>query len=259
MTEEKVKSVLAAVKLSVEAVIQAEWVLSHRSSSTLLKEGAALEWPVQVTVSWSVLLPLALNTLNSEMGMEFVWKAVAVSYTWSAAAIASGSCTADDGASVNPITTTANSVPFGTVNPNVFTIGCQDLAVSTNAGSGYSLAVQEQTLMQTAGVGFTVPDTTCDAGTCTEAVAGTWTSATNNGLGHTCANQSSHDCNSAYSSGTNFRQFANIAGGETAQAVMSSSTPATATGRVKYRLAVSSGQAAGTYTNLIVYTITATY
>jgi hypothetical protein len=68
-----------------------------------------------------------------------------------------------------------------------------------------------------------------------------------------------HDCNSAYSSGTLFRQAADLSQGETAQSVMSSSTNATATGRIKFRLSPGSAQAAGTYTTIITYIITGTY
>jgi hypothetical protein len=68
-----------------------------------------------------------------------------------------------------------------------------------------------------------------------------------------------HDCNAAYSGGTLFRQAADLSQGETAQAVMSSSTAATATGRMKYRLSAGNAQAAGTYTTLITYTIYAAY
>jgi len=68
-----------------------------------------------------------------------------------------------------------------------------------------------------------------------------------------------HDCNAAYSSGTLFRQTADLSAGETAQAVMSSSTAATATGRIKYRLSAGNAQAAGAYTTLITYTIYAAY
>jgi len=46
---------------------------------------------------------------------------------------------------------------------------------------------------------------------------------------------------------------------QTGNIIMASSTPAIATGRVKYRLSVPASQAAGTYSNTIVYTITATY
>jgi hypothetical protein len=43
-----------------------------------------------------------------------------------------------------------------------------------------------------------------------------------------------------------------------AEILMASSTPAIATGRVKYRLSVGSGQQAETYSNTIVYTVTQT-
>jgi len=168
-------------------------------------------------------------------------------------------CVADDGATVNQIASTATSVPFGIISPNTFYQGCQDLIVSTNAGNGYSVTVQESSAMRTADGRFTIPDTTCDGGTCSESTAAAWANATKNGFGHTCFNQSMHDCNAAYSSGVNFRQVANISAGETAQSVMSSSTAATATGRVKYRLSASAAQAAGTYTTIITYTILGTF
>jgi len=114
--------------------------------------------------------------------------------------------------------------------------------------------------MKTANGSFTIPDTTCDAGGCTESAAATWTNTIKNGLGHTCFNQDgNHDCDSSYSNGTKFRQFANIAAGETPQAIMASSTPATVTARIKHRSSAGTAQAAGAYTTLITYTIYATY
>jgi hypothetical protein len=184
---------------------------------------------------------------------------IAENLSLTVSSVAAVNCLADDGATVTGIGTSPTSVPFGIVSLNTFYIGCQDLVVSTNAGNGYSLTTQESSAMMTANGAFIIPDTTCDAGTCSESAAGAWTNAAKNGLGHTCANQVNHDCSSAYSSGTNFRQFATVAGGETAQAVMSSSTNATATGRIKFRLSAGAAQAAGTYTTLITYIITATY
>lgn len=183
---------------------------------------------------------------------------VAESLSITVSAVAAGSCTADDGASGTSRDTTSVSVPFGSVSPNAFYIGCQDLVVSTNAGGGYSLTTQESRPMMTAG-GAAIPDTTCDTGSCTESAAAAWTNASNNGFGHTCFNQVNHDCASAYSNGTNFRQFADISAGESAQELMASSTPASATGRAKFRLSRSSGQAAGTYTTVITYIITPTF
>jgi hypothetical protein len=199
------------------------------------------------------------NMLVSINAGVSVQATVAESLSLSVSSIGALSCTADDGATITAIGTAATSVPFGTISANSFYQGCQDLVVSTNAGNGYSVTVQESSAMRTVDGRLSIPDTTCDGGTCTESVAAAWTNATKNGLGHTCFNQLNHDCNAAYSSGTNFRQAANLSAGETAQSVMSSSTAATATGRVKYRLSAGSAQPAGTYTTIISYTIYATY
>ena len=185
---------------------------------------------------------------------------VAESLALTVSSVAAVNCTADDGASVTAIGTTSTTIPFGNLSLNTFYIGCQDLVVSTNAGNGYSITTQESSVMKTADGRFTIPDTTCDAGGCTESAAAAWTTVTKNGLGHTCFNQDgNHDCDSSYSNGTKFRQFANIAGGETAQAIMASSTPASVTARIKHRLSVGNAQAAGTYTTLITYTILGTF
>ena len=185
---------------------------------------------------------------------------VAESLALTVSSVAAVNCTADDGASVTAIGTTSTTIPFGNVSLNTFYIGCQDLVVSTNAGGGYSITTQESSVMKTSDGRFTIPDTTCDGGTCTESAAAAWTTPTKNGLGHTCFNQDgNHDCDSSYTNGTKFRQFANIAGGETPQAIMSSSTPASVTARIKHRLSAGTAQAAGAYTTLITYTIYATY
>ena len=200
------------------------------------------------------------NMLVSINAGVTVQATVAESLAFTVSSVKAVNCSADDGATVTAVDTTSTTIPFGNVSLNTFYIGCQDLIVSTNAGNGYSITTQESSVMKTANGSFTIPDTTCDAGTCSESAAAAWTSATHNGLGHTCFNQDgNHDCDSSYSNGTKFRQFANIAAGETAQAIMSSTTPATVTARIKHRLSVGAAQVAGTYTTLITYTILGTF
>jgi hypothetical protein len=172
-------------------------------------------------------------------------------------------CTADDGATVNTVASTDTAVHFDVGFPNTFYQGCHDLNVSTNAGGGYVLTAQESYAMRTADGTYTILDTLCDAGGCSETVAASWVDPAKNGFGHTCHNQSMHDCDATYGAGADsgkyFKQFANIANAETAQPIMSSSTPAIATGRVKYRISAPPLQAAGTYTTIVDYIITATY
>lgn len=126
---------------------------------------------------------------------------------------AASNCAADDSAAVSQISTTAISVPFGSISPNTFYQGCQDLIVSTNAPAGYSLTVQEETMMQTANGQFVIPDTTCDAGDCTVVTATTWITPTKYGLGHTCTNQTGSDCNALFANGTKFKPIPNAAAG----------------------------------------------
>ena len=200
------------------------------------------------------------NMLVSINAGVTVQATVAESLALTVSSVAAVNCTADDGATVSAIGTTSTTIPFGNISLNTFYIGCQDLVVSTNAGGGYSITTQESYAMRTVDGRLTIPDTTCDAGGCTESAGAAWTTPTKNGMGHTCFNQDgNHDCDSSYTNGTKFRQFANIAAGETPQAIMSSSTPASVTARIKHRLSAGTAQPAGAYTTLITYTILGTF
>src|SRR5207237_5485663 len=87
---------------------------------------------------------------------------VAESLALTVSSVKAVNCSADDGATVTAIDTTSTTIPFGNVSLNTFYIGCQDLIVSTNAGNGYSLTVQESSVMKTSNGSFKLPDTTCD-------------------------------------------------------------------------------------------------
>lgn len=180
---------------------------------------------------------------------------IAESLTFTIAGIANTACTL--GNAVTAVTTTATAVPFGDMNANTFKKGCQLLTVNTNAGDGYTMTSQENDQMTNAGL-QTIPDTTCDNGLCTETTGAVWaTASANHGLGHTCFGV---NCVGAYSAGSNYRQFASIADTETAQTMMSSSSPVTnATSTVVYQLSVSGSQPSGNYTNTVVYITTAQF
>jgi hypothetical protein len=201
------------------------------------------------------------NTLVSINAGQTVQATVAENLSFTVSSVAAVNCTANDGASITKVDSSSTTVAFGFISASTFYQGCQDLIVSTNAQGGYSLAVQESYAMKTASGAYVIPDTSCDSNSCaTLGTAGTWTSPSNYGFGHTCYNQDgNHDCDSAYANGTKFRRFANIAAGETALPIMASSTRAIATGRMKYRLSAPQSQATGTYTTVVTYTILGTF
>ena len=181
---------------------------------------------------------------------------VAESLSFSIANVSSADCDSTF-SDLSDATVTNTSVDFGTLTADTFTHGCQDLSVGTNASNGYSITSQESDQLTSSS--NTIPDTTCDGSSCDESAAEPWTTATNYGFGHTCSTIDGTACNSAYSTGNSYRQFASIADNETAQELMgNSSTPTVVTekGRVEYKVSVSNIQPAGTYTNTITYIAT---
>lgn len=166
------------------------------------------------------------------------------------------------------VTTTALSVPFGTMALNTFKTLAQDVTVSTNATGGYVVTASEND--QLGKDGATTPniaDSLGNGGAMSESASAEWTTATINGFGFSLQNVDAASVPFQYTTATGnctgtfcSRQFADIAGSETAQTIFSSTTVANAENvYVCYRLSVGATQAAGDYENQIIYTATGTF
>jgi len=188
-----------------------------------------------------------LVSINSGVTVQV---SIPESLAFTVSSVAAVNCTADDGASVTAVGTSPTSISLGTFPVNTFSIGCQDLVVSTNAGAGYSLTTQETSAMSTVDGKYTIPDTTCDAGDCSVAMATTWVTPTKNGFGHTCFNQSGSDCNPAYANGTRFKPLNSPTGAVPGSiAFVQGNTGSAGAGGSSINVAFSSNNTAG---NLIV-------
>jgi len=164
--------------------------------------------------------------------------------------------------------TSAPYVAFGSLETSNFIDAAQKLKAATNATSGYSVTAEESNEMRLIGatgpvVGTTIPDTTCDGGTCTASTNVGWTAATNNGFGYSLANVTGTPATFLYSegsSGFSAKHFSNIGAGETAHEIMSSNIPATTEeAYVCYRITIGATQEPGTYTNDVTYIATANF
>lgn len=166
------------------------------------------------------------------------------------------------------VTTTALSVPFGTMALNTFKTLAQDVTVSTNATGGYVVTASEND--QLGKDGATTPNIADNPGNNTlasESVSDEWTTATVNGFGFSLQNVDAASVPFQYTTATGnctgtfcSRQFADIVGAETPQTIFSSTTVANAENvYVCYRLSVGATQAAGDYENQIIYTATGTF
>lgn len=190
---------------------------------------------------------------------------IAETLTFTVGAVNNASCQVSGGSSV---TTTATTVPFGTISSDTFYNGCQSLTTGTNGSGGYTVTVQTTGTYQSGG--NIIAKGTCD-GSCSDSTAAAWaTAASHSGYGYCMidvtggsaaqaadANWGTHPCGASQY----FKTIANAGSGNTAQAVMTQSSP-TSTNNVSnigYRMTVGPGQAAGTYTTIAVYIATPTF
>jgi hypothetical protein len=183
--------------------------------------------------------------------------------TFTVAEVDSGTCTVSGGTNK---TTTASTVPFGTVNADAFYNGCQSLTVATNAGSGYDVTVGE-TDQLTSGSNQ-IADGACD-GTCTESTEAAWATGGNNGFGY-CMDDVSGDAAQTADAGwgTNycgaspqyFKIIADTGESEVKQNIMQSAGAVSGdSAYVGFRLSVDAAQQPGTYSNTVSYIVTPRY
>lgn len=149
---------------------------------------------------------------------------------------------------------------------DTFYDACQNLTVGTNAAGGYSTTVKT-TARPTSGSN-TISEGTCDGG-CSDTVAAAWATATNNGYGYCLKDEVGDGAVTSGWSGTNecgdgtqhFKTINRVDATESGQSIMASAV-ATSTNdqtEIGYRIAVGAGQAAGTYTTVIIYVTTPTF
>jgi hypothetical protein len=125
------------------------------------------------------------------------------------------------------------------------------LTITTKGAGGYIIYAYEAHPLKIQSGSTTLPDTTCDAGTCTETTAQVWSNQSIPGFGF---NMSGDDVPADFVDTTYFRQFADISAAETAQVVMSSTDIADSRqSTVTYKVGMPATQAAGNYETHVVY------
>lgn len=156
--------------------------------------------------------------------------------------------------------TTPTAVSYGSLVVGSFNNLAQRLSCLTNANNGYVVTVFQDDLMENKSTGVTIPNTTCDAGTCNYTTAAAWTTdKTHSKWGYTLQNMSVGVTSTSFSYLNGYKAFGTGFG--QAQVIMSNnSTPLnTEQAYICYRLTVSNAQQAGNYESKLTYTATATF
>ncbi len=142
-------------------------------------------------------------------------------------------------------------ISLGTMVPGIHYIDSHTLEVTTRGTGGYKVYVFEEHPLRHEGGAYTIPNTTCDAGTCSYTTAQTWTNQNVAGFGF---NANGNDVPADFISTSYYRSFADRASAQPMQIVMSATTAGiNRTATITYKAGVSGSQAEGNYSTPIVY------
>lgn len=147
-------------------------------------------------------------------------------------------------------------IDFGTLSATTPVTRTNNLIVSNGSAGGYSVTASEDHQLLVPASGAIIPNTTCDNGSCTDTNSALWTNVLTYGFGYRCDNVTGTDCASGFDA-DKYKQFS---ASPSATTVMSGAN----VGRNKevtitYKLNISGTQAAGLYTNKIMYIATPTF
>jgi len=151
-------------------------------------------------------------------------------------------------------------IDFGTLSPTSPVTRNNILTISNGSAFGYGVTAFENHQLLANTSGQIIPNTTCDAGTCTTTVSSDWTNTLTYGFGYRCDNVSGTDCATGFTDPNDYKQFADESAAQTPVAVMvGSNVGQNKQVQITYKVNVSGSQAAGSYTNVITYIATPTF
>ena len=152
----------------------------------------------------------------------------------------------------------SRNINFGTLTPGTPVVRDHTLTVSNQSANGYTVAAYENHSLFYPPSGTAIPDTTCDAGTCSDTSAQPWTSNLTYGFGYRCdAIDATNYCSSDFSDTTAYKQFTKSS--TSAVMVFSDNTGRSQRAKLTYKVNISANQANGIYTNAIIYIATPKY
>jgi hypothetical protein len=145
-------------------------------------------------------------------------------------------------------------IDFGPLTPGAPVIRTNNLTISNGSAYGYNVLALENHPLRANASGVSIPDTTCDTGTCNEQSSAAWVNLTTFGFGYRCDNVSGTDCQSGFASATDFKHFASSESAELAQPIMQGiNVGRNIESQVTYKVNVSAVQPAGQYENSITF------
>ena len=143
-----------------------------------------------------------------------------------------------------------NLVDYGPLTPTNPVSRTTDLIISKGSSRGYSVfAFANRELSDVNN--NSIPDTTCDNGTCSETSSGVWSGNLSFGFGYRCENADGSICTEDFLGIGYFKQFANDSKSEAYQAIINGFDSRKA--KIEYKVNISNNQAKANYSNSITF------
>lgn len=141
-------------------------------------------------------------------------------------------------------------IDYGLLTPTNPVSRTTDLIISKGSSRGYSVFAFANRQLSDVN-NNSIPDTTCDNGTCSETSSAQWSGNLSFGFGYRCENSDSSGCTGDFSKADYFKQFANDSKSKQYQAIINSFDSGKA--KIEYKVNISNNQAKSSYSNSITF------
>ncbi len=141
-------------------------------------------------------------------------------------------------------------VNYGPLTPTNPVSRTTDLIISKGSSKGYSVFAFANRQLSDIN-NNSIPDTTCDNGTCSETSAAVWSGNLSFGFGYRCENADGSGCTEDFSKTGYFKQFANDSKSEAYQAIINGFDSRKA--KIEYKINISNNQDKSNYSNSITF------
>lgn len=151
-------------------------------------------------------------------------------------------------------------IDYGILSPTTPVSRTSVLKVYNHFSNGYSVSVSENHTLYNEASLLTIPDTTCDTGTCSASEPALWNNPLTYGFGYRCDNLSQATvCSNDFNNSNYFKQFPNISNSQNPKVIMKSTNIGANEARIRYKVNTSSTQPIGFYNNIITFVATANF
>ncbi len=153
-----------------------------------------------------------------------------------------------------PLTfTITNSIlSFGILSPTTPVYRTTNIYIKNFIKGTIVTAYEDHPLLISA-TSMTIPDSTCDNGSCSETTSSLWENTLTYGFGYRCDDIIGKSCPVDFGLKNYYRQFSDLSKNELTQVIMSENTSSNIEAQITYKINTSKTQTKGSYSNTITY------